>query len=830
MIKKLLLSACILLLSIFIMTNGVQAAPFSGVCGESAQWKIEGNQLTISGTGEVTSFEWQKYANDIKVMVVEDGITSLPAHAFYNLWNLKEAHIPDSVTFIGNSAFYGCKDLVSIRIPQNITILSSDIFHLCTSLESVELPSGLTEIKDSAFRDCANLKAIEIPQSVISIGDHAFVQCYALERISLPNNLEFLGRSAFQSCSNIKSAVLGEKMTKIQSRTFMGCSEIKEIIIPETVKQIGDEAFALCVKLESIKLSASITRIAKGTFSGCIALKEISIPNGVERIESDLFRECSNLQNVEIPDSVRVIEEEAFYGCASLTEVIIPEGVSEIEGFAFEKCTKLKVVHFPTTIEKCGKGAFKECKDLESVYITDLDAWCRIQFWGIEESNYYEYAITENTATPMYYAEEIYLNGKPIREVIISEDISQLGNAIFCGWDNLEKVTLHDNITEIGNHLFTDCINLKTVQLSSKLKKIPGFTFTNCRSLKTLVLPDTVLSIGKAAFRWCSSLEYLWLGNSLFSMDVAALECCKNLYSIVFPATFDSNKISISECDNLQAVYVLNPDFAIALLADKIPVYSYEGSASQKRCEDIGAPFGILCEESHPCISEIHRFASCTQTGERTDRCVLCNEEFEHTVPKLKHRLENQICVECGWTEPFSDVPADAWYAEAVDYAVANGLMNGVGQNRFEPNANMTRAMLVTVLWRYAGSVEEGTVDFTDVERYQWYGMAVAWAAHNGIVGGVGNNKFDPNGNITREQLAVILYRYADNNGFDTSATADLRDFPDGNRVSSYAIDAIRWAVAEGLLNGSDGKLMPQGNATRAQVATILMRFIEKFK
>jgi len=131
------------------------------------------------------------------------------------------------------------------------------------------------------------------------------------------------------------------------------------------------------------------------------------------------------------------------------------------------------------------------------------------------------------------------------------------------------------------------------------------------------------------------------------------------------------------------------------------------------------------------------------------------------------------------------------------------------------------------VLWRYVGSPDEGELTFTDVPSNEWYAEAVAWAAHNGIVGGVGNNKFDPNGNITREQIAAILYRYAGSNGIDTTKRADLSAFPDANRVSAYANDAIGWAVAEGLINGSDGKLQPLGNATRAQVAAILMRFIQ---
>ena len=175
----------------------------------------------------------------------------------------------------------------------------------------------------------------------------------------------------------------------------------------------------------------------------------------------------------------------------------------------------------------------------------------------------------------------------------------------------------------------------------------------------------------------------------------------------------------------------------------------------------------------------------------------------------------------------FTDIGAGDWYHEAVDFAVENGLFGGMSATTFEPNTAMTRAMLVTVLWRYEGSPAEGTNSFTDVPDGQWYTDAVAWAAHNGIVGGVGNNRFDPNGNITREQMATILFRYSNSLGLDTSDREELDYFPDGDQVSAYALDALSWAVSTGLINGSEGKLLPQGNATRAQVATILMRFIE---
>ena len=162
-----------------------------------------------------------------------------------------------------------------------------------------------------------------------------------------------------------------------------------------------------------------------------------------------------------------------------------------------------------------------------------------------------------------------------------------------------------------------------------------------------------------------------------------------------------------------------------------------------------------------------------------------------------------------------------------MDFAVERGLFGGMSPNTFEPNAPMTRAMLVTVLWRYEGEPDAPANTFSDVKAGTWYSDAVSWASANGVVNGVGNNKFDPEGNITREQMATILYRYCAGKGIDTSKQGSLSGFPDAGKVSSYAQAALQWTVAEGIIGGSDGKLMPQGNATRAQVATILMRFIE---
>ena len=153
--------------------------------------------------------------------------------------------------------------------------------------------------------------------------------------------------------------------------------------------------------------------------------------------------------------------------------------------------------------------------------------------------------------------------------------------------------------------------------------------------------------------------------------------------------------------------------------------------------------------------------------------------------------------------------------------------MNGVGNDRFAPGSNVTRAMLVTVLWRMEDAPSGYENTFSDVPDGKWYTDAVAWAAANEIVNGVGDGRFAPNSNITREQMAIILLRYSEKKGFDTSKRGDVSAFPDANQISSYAKDALSWAVGEGIINGSGGKLLPRGNATRAQIAAILMRFIE---
>ena len=178
---------------------------------------------------------------------------------------------------------------------------------------------------------------------------------------------------------------------------------------------------------------------------------------------------------------------------------------------------------------------------------------------------------------------------------------------------------------------------------------------------------------------------------------------------------------------------------------------------------------------------------------------------------------------------PFHDVTEGDWFYDAVRYAYETGLMDGVGDNLFAPNSQTTRAQLVTILYRLEGEpAVSGDLPFTDVETGTWYTNAVLWAAQNGIVNGVTDTTFAPGDNITRQQLVTILYRYAEAKGYDVSASADLSGYPDAGQVQDYAQPAMAWAVAENIIQGmEDGTLKPAGNASRAQIAAVLMRFCQ---
>ena len=231
---------------------------------------------------------------------------------------------------------------------------------------------------------------------------------------------------------------------------------------------------------------------------------------------------------------------------------------------------------------------------------------------------------------------------------------------------------------------------------------------------------------------------------------------------------------------------------------------------------------------------------TCTKAGVKTYTCTVCKETKTDAVAALGHvdADKDNRCDRCGEklgedptpTEdvctPFTDIDQSAWYHDGVHYMIENGMMNGVGNGMFEPNGSVTRAMLVTILYRQAGSpsVEGKTNPFIDVKPNKYYTDAVIWAFHNGIVNGTTPTTFEPEEPVTREQIATILYRREG----APEVKQDLSAFVDTDQVSSYAHAAMQWAVSEGVIKGDGNRLNAKGDATRAEIATMLMRYLTK--
>lgn len=179
---------------------------------------------------------------------------------------------------------------------------------------------------------------------------------------------------------------------------------------------------------------------------------------------------------------------------------------------------------------------------------------------------------------------------------------------------------------------------------------------------------------------------------------------------------------------------------------------------------------------------------------------------------------------------PFADVSESDWFYDGVKYVYEHSLMNGTAANQFTSHLNTSRGMIVTILWRLEGAPKaKTTASFPDVSGDKYYASAIAWGTENGIVQGYGDGTFGPDNPITREQLAAILYRYAQFKGMDTTATSDLTQFND--QPSAWAAESVRWAVGEEIVSGKGGGVLdPQGTATRAEAAEVLMRFLTNYE
>ena len=389
-----------LLLFLFALLPMLAMADASGSCGTNVTYTFDSSTgtLTIQGSGAMTNYypysvaPWSSYENDIKTVIIEDGVTSIGYLAFSDCSGLTSVTIPNSVTSIGNQAFQGCSGLTSVNIPNSVTRIGYDAFRDCSGLTSINIPNSVTYIGSNAFEGCSGLTSITIPNSVTSIDYSAFRGCSGLQKVIVPDIAAWCGISFGDYESNplfyahhiysdenteITDLVIPNSVTSIGERAFYNCSGLTSVTIPNSVTSIGSEAFEGCSGLASITIPNSVTSIGEHAFDRCSGLTSITIPNSVTSIGEYAFERCSGLTSITVAqgntkydsrDNCNAIIESAsnklIAGCKT---TIIPNSVTSIGDYAFYNCSGLTSVTIPNSVTSIGYSAFRGCSGLTSV-------------------------------------------------------------------------------------------------------------------------------------------------------------------------------------------------------------------------------------------------------------------------------------------------------------------------------------------------------------------------------------------------------------------------------------------------------------------------------
>lgn len=676
------------------------------------------------------------------------------------------------LTSFGNFKLEG--ELKKVVIKDGVTNVSNYALFFLPAATQVTLPESVTSIGRYGIALCSKLTGMSIPKGVTEIGDFGLAGD-GLTAITLPDGLQTLGRGAFDACASISGTTLPAAITAVPDKCFNDCTKLLTVDYKGEVTAIGERAFEGCKSLTKAPIPAAVTALGNSAFNGCVALTDVTLPGGVTAVPEDCFRGCTALKDMKLPGTVTSVGHNAFTGCKALKDVrcygapptVQPGGAAE---HSFEPA--IVTIHY----------------NPDPVYGWTFGADGKWQGYTVSSKGaclHTGYGTTETTVPATCGADgRIDTVCANCGEVIATKVIPATGAHT---WDN-GTVTTEPTETTPGVRTFTCAV---------------------CSQTKTEVIPAT----GAHTFVFTKNVapSCTEAGYDLYTCrDCGATEQRNSKPALGHK--WDSGTVTTEPTEKDPGTMTYTCTVCGATKTEVIPATG---------------PHTHVWDEGTVTVAPTE-----TTPGVRTYTCTVCGKTRTEIIPATG----SAVCPG-GAACPsfrFRDVPAPSnWAHEGIDYCVRHGLMSGFDATTFSPDTVSTRAQIVMILYNLSGDTTDYSkyyVPFTDVRPSTWYYNAVAWGYDKDIVAGMSTTTFAPDGLITREQMAVLLYGYTEKYApAYLGGAASLNSFPDAASVSNWAYAAMSWAVGNGLISGiaSNGAdyLAPSGGATRAQIAAIMMRY-----
>ena len=833
---------------VYIFGNGPMAD--YGVTGQKAPWlrDVEGVDLDAGETiGEdylvlayiagATDEEWDGRTEHYT------GVPNVGDRAFKDCNYLTCVYLNDDITTIGDHAFYKDEYLSAINMPRKLELIDQYAFYGCDTLTFVRARacSRLKRIEDHAFYSCTMLAELRLPDCLTYIGPWAFAWDRILGQedttLGLPSSLQTIGKGAFAFVNHHKKLNIPSQVTSIGDYAFMCDYYMEELTFSPGDKKltIGVAAFAGDNHMKSVDLSNRVAQIDRCAFAGCELLEEAYFGDKIDTIQARAFTSVDAalqlaikavLNGILAPDDPDGNEEHADDIAAGLTQIA--------------KVTQLKRAIFKNAPAKSIYGA----ADTNSSFPRD----CVVYYpqgsytWAAELK---DDGTWQGYKTGLWHGDHI----AQFADTVVDPTCTKQGYTHHaCTVKGCTYAPVDDTYVAATDHTWVktqtypaSCTEQGTVFYkcsacgATRTEKIAalGHDLSRCDLVPDATCTKPGRVVGTCARCGVQIDEVIPAkGHDYSYADVHTDPTCTE------PGHY---KGTCPRCgkDYNDTIPALGHDWGEWVVTQE-PTYTTTGYRYHicARCNTrVGEDIPKLHEHAWN-AGVVTQKPTATEPGVKTYTCTICNEQKTESIPATG------VPDTCpgGPTCPgyaFRDMPAPGTWAHAgLDYCIYSGYINGLSATTVDPSGTCTRAQLVCILYRIQGEpkVVEGyelaklRAPFDDVPRGQWYTNAILWAKLTGIVNGTSATTFDPSGQITREQLAAILYRYTAKYAPDaTGNAASLAAYPDAGSVSAYARDAMAWAVGNGLIKGlphdKTDYLEPGGSTTRAQVATILMRY-----